>query len=122
MTARGAQRAAFILGLASIASVVFVSIGGRYEFVRMQGGGVIVAVAGGLLAVTAAWSGRRLGRGLTVLAGAVFLLAAVVLLVLLGVTGDGGFLAGNGSTVSLWLGLGAGLVALGVRRPAPGIA
>jgi hypothetical protein len=39
-----------------------------------------------------------------------------LLLVLLGLKGNGGFLDGSGSTFSLWLGLGVGLVVL-ARTP-----
>jgi hypothetical protein len=97
------------LGVVSVASALFVFVRGDFDFVRMRSGATVVAVVVGLLAVVAGWLGSRL---LTIAAGAVFLLAAAVLLVLLGLNGNGGLLDGSGSTVSLWLGLGVGLVAL----------
>jgi hypothetical protein len=56
-------------------------------------------------------------RALMLAAGAGFLLAAAAQLVMLS-AGSSGFLGGNASTFSLWLALGAGLIALGmVPRP-----
>ncbi|HXD25573.1 MAG TPA: hypothetical protein VN609_06550, partial [Propionibacteriaceae bacterium] len=64
----------------------------------------------GLLAVVAGWLDER---ALMLGAGAGFLIAAAVQLVLLA-GGRSGFLGGNASTFSLWLGLGVGLVAVGL--------
>jgi hypothetical protein len=112
MTGRSpVDRAALALGAVSVASAVFVFVTGDFEFVRIHGGAIVVALGVGLFAVAAGWLGNRL---LALAAGAAFLLCAAVLLVLLGVNGNGGFLDGSASTVSLWLGLGVGLVALGV--------
>lgn len=117
MTGRSAvDRAVVVLGAASVLSVVFVFAGGTFEFVRIRGGGVGVAVVLGLLACAAGWLGNRV---LTVAAGGGFLLAALVLLVLLGRQGNGGFLDGSASTFSLWLGLGVGLVVLGITPRDP---
>jgi len=70
----------------------------------------------GLLAIAA---GLLAERTLMLAAGAGFLLAAPVQLVMLS-GGDSGFLGGNASTFSLWLAWGAGLIALGmVPRPEP---
>ena len=111
MNARtGLDRAAIALGLASLASLVFLPLDGDLEFVTMGVGGVIVAVVLGLLAVAA---GALSNRPLTLVAGAGFLLAAGLLLVLLGSRGNGGFLQGSASTFALWLGLGIGLAVLG---------
>lgn len=98
-----------VLGAVSVASAGFLWVRGDFQFVQMRGGGLVVALAFGALAGVAGWLASRV---LTVAAGAGFLLAVVVQLVLLA-GGSGGFLQGNGSTVSLWLGLGTGLVAVG---------
>jgi hypothetical protein len=112
MTGRsGVDRAAVVLGAASVLSVVFAVINGDFEFVRVRGGGIAVAVVLGLLACAAGWFANRM---LALAAGAGFLLAALVLLVLLGMRGNGAFLDGSGATFSLWLGLGVGLVVLGL--------
>jgi hypothetical protein len=110
------DRAAIVLGAASVLSAVFAGASGTFEFVRVRGGGVAVAVVLGLLACAAGWLANRV---LTLAAGAGFLVAAAVLLVLLGSTGNGGFLDGNASTFSLWLGLGVGLVVLGLTPREP---
>ena len=55
------------------------------------------------------------GMDLMLAAGAGFLLAATVQLALLA-GGSSGFVGGNASTFSLWLGLGVGLIAIGVVR------
>jgi hypothetical protein len=112
MTARnGLDRAAVALGAASVFSAVFALVEGDFEFVRVRGGAIAVAVVFGLLACAAGWLGNRV---LVLASGAGFLAAAAVLLVLLGVNGNGGFLDGSGSTFSLWLGLGSGLALLGL--------
>lgn len=107
--ARGSlDRGAAALGWLSVASAAFVLLRGDFEFIRVRGGSVVVAVGLGAVAVAA---GRLASRALMLAAGAGFLAAAAVLLVLLS-QGDGGFLDGNGSTFSFWLGLGAGLLLL----------
>lgn len=114
MTARGAlDRAVLTLGAVSIVSVVFVFVRGDFQFVRMRDGAVAVALVLGLLACAAGWLASR---ALALAAGVGFLVAAAVQLALLA-GGDGGFLGGDASTFSLWLGLGAGLVSVGL---APG--
>ena len=105
------RRATVALGAASLASALFFFVTGRFQFVSFPGAGAAVAVVLGVLAVAAGWFGSRT---LTIVAGAAFLLAAVTLMVLLL---RGGFLIGNGSAFSLWLGLGIGLVVLGVSAP-----
>jgi hypothetical protein len=52
-------------------------------------------------------------RALMLAAGVAFLLAAAFQLTLLA-GGSSGFLGGNASTFSLWLGLGVGLIAIGM--------
>ncbi len=101
-------RATIAIGVASLVSGLFYFVQGKFQFVWLPGVGAAIAVALGLLACVAGWLGNRL---LTLAAGAAFLLAAVVLMVLLV---RGGFLIGNGSAFSLWLGLGVGLVTLGL--------
>jgi hypothetical protein len=102
------------LGAVSLVSVVFVFVRGDFEFVKVRAAGAVVALGLGLLAVAAGWLASRT---VALAAGVGFLIAAVVQLVLLA-GGSGGFLHGNASTFSLWLGLGVGLVALGLApRP-----
>jgi hypothetical protein len=114
MTARDAlDRAALTLGAVSVGSALFVFLRGDFQFVRMRGWGLAVALVLGLLAIAGGWLANR---ALVLAAGVGFLAAAAVLLALLS-QGDGGFLDGNGSTFSLWLGLGAGLLALGLTSP-----
>lgn len=109
MTAREeSDRAALALGIASLLSVLFAFVRGKFEFLQIDGGGIVVALLFGLLACAAGWLANRL---LCLASGVGFLLAALVQLALM-TQGSGGFLKGNGSTFSLWLGLGAGLLAL----------
>jgi hypothetical protein len=104
------DRAAVALGAASLVSALFAFARGDLEFVTVRAGGVVVAVVLGVVAVVAGWLGNRL---LALACGAAFLVAAVVLLALLGARGNGGFLGGSASTFALWLGLGTGLIILG---------
>ncbi|MEP7054061.1 MAG: hypothetical protein ABI912_02290 [Actinomycetota bacterium] len=112
----GLDNAAVVLGAASVLSVVFAFAHGKFEFLRMHGGGIVVAVVLGVLACAAGWLANRM---LALAAGAGFLLAALVLLVLIDQRGNGGFLDGNDSTFSLWLGLGVGLIVLGLTPRDP---
>jgi hypothetical protein len=85
-----------------------------FQLVQIGTVGLVVALVLGLLAIAAGWLAERT---LLIAAGVGFLLAATVQLVLLA-GGGSGFLGGNASTFSLWLGLGAGLIAIGlVPRP-----
>src|SRR6266511_4081849 len=79
---------------------LFATAAGR--FYGLDGVLRAVAAAGG-------WYGRRL---LVAVAGAAYLLAAVAQAALIGRHGD--VLGGDGSTVSFWLGLGVGLLAVGL--------
>jgi thiosulfate dehydrogenase [quinone] large subunit len=110
------DRAVVTLGLVSIVSAAFVFVRGDVEFVQIRSGGVAVALVLGALVCAAGWLANR---WLTVTGGIAFLLAAVLQLVLLAPRGQGGFLGGDGSTFSLWLGLGAGLLALGLAAGRP---
>jgi hypothetical protein len=106
----GINRAAFVLGLGAAACSLFVFVDPiQYRLVRLHGLGVAVLL---VLAVVA-MAGARLGRRpLVAGSGAGFLLAAAVQLVQLG---DGpNWLRGDGSTLSLFLGFGVGLLALGL--------
>ena len=109
------DRAAMVLGGVSIASSVFVFLdGGDFQLVQIRAAGLVVALVLGVLAVVAGWFQEA---ALMLAAGAGFLLAAAVQLVLLA-GGSGGFLGGNASAFSLWLGLGVGLIVIGaVPRP-----
>jgi hypothetical protein len=107
-------RATLTLGSVSVVSALFYFVSGTFQFVWLPGAGAAVAVVLGLLASAAGWLGSRL---LTLVAGGAFLLAAIVLMVLLV---RGGFLIGNGSAFSLWLGLGVGLVVLGLTPATDG--
>jgi hypothetical protein len=104
------DRAALVLGVVSIISAVFVFVHGTFQLVQIGAVGLVVAIVLGLLAVVAGWLDER---ALMFAAGAGFLMAAAVQLVLLA-GGSSGFLGGNPSTFSLWLGLGVGLIAVGL--------
>ncbi|MFI6595921.1 hypothetical protein ACIBHX_06720 [Nonomuraea sp. NPDC050536] len=104
------MKAAMVLGIVSLVSAVLVLVSNaRWQFVSMTWRTAIVAVVLGVLAIVVS----RLGRArLVAVVGLIYLLAALVQLVELGVGAH--WLGGTGSTVSLWLGLGAGLLALGL--------
>jgi hypothetical protein len=111
---RAFDHAAIVLGAVSIMSAAFVFVHGTFQLVQIGTVGLVVAIVLGLLAIAAGWLAERT---LMIAAGVGFLLAATVQLVLLA-GGGSGFLGGNASTFSLWLGLGAGLIAVGlVPRP-----
>lgn len=111
---RKLDRAALVLGVVSIMSVGFILVHGTFQLVQIGAIGLVVSSVLGLLAIAA---GLLAERTLMLAAGAGFLLAAVAQLVMLS-AGSSGFLGGNASTFSLWLALGAGLIALGmVPRP-----
>jgi hypothetical protein len=113
---RKLDRAAIVLGAVSILSAGFILVHGTFQLVQIGAVGLVVGSVFGLLAIAA---GLLAERTLMLAAGASFLLAAAVQLVMLS-GGSSGFLGGNASTFSLWLALGAGLIALGmVPRPEP---
>ncbi|MFC5744445.1 hypothetical protein [Actinomadura rugatobispora] len=109
---RAADRAVVALGATSLASVLFAFTDGYpWEMAAMPGRAVVVAVVLGLAACAAV----AVRTSIPVLVvGAAFLVAAVVVVVeqTLGET----WIEGTGATFSLWLGLGAGLVAAGLAR------
>jgi len=112
MTARSPlDRVAVALGAVSVASAAFVVLRGKFGFVRMGGWAAAVAVALGVLALAAGWTARR---ALMVVAGAGFLAAALVQVVVWAAGSNR--LGGNGSTVSLWLGLSVGLLVAGLAE------
>ena len=104
-----------VLGAVSIISAAFVFVDGTFQLVQIRAAGLVVALVLGLLAVVA---GLLEERALMLAAGVAFLLAAAVQLSLLAWGSSSGFLGGNASTFSLWLGLGVGLIAIGMV-PAP---
>jgi hypothetical protein len=100
--------------MVSILSGGFIFVHGTFQVVQIGAISLVVALVLGLLAMAAGWLAEPTLMAAT---GVGFLLAAGVQIVLLA-GGSGGFLGGNASTFSLWLGLGAGLIAVGlVPRP-----
>lgn len=115
MSAReAADRAAMWLGAAAIASLVFLFPLRELKFLLLPDVAIPVLIGFGLVAVVAGWLRSKL---LTFVAGGGFGLAAVVYLVLQ-TNGDPLVKDSNGSTFSLLLGLGVGLLALALTpRP-----
>jgi hypothetical protein len=112
VTTHPIDRAALILGVGALACSVFALFDAvQYRFVRLAGPGLVVLVVLAALAIAGAQLGRRV---LVAVAGAGFLAAAVLQLVQLG--GDPNWLRGDGSTFSLFLGVGVGLLVLGLAR------
>jgi hypothetical protein len=103
------ERVALTLGAVSVASALLALLRGDFDFVRLRGWGVVVAVGLGAVALAAGWSGWR---ALTMAAGTGFVVAAVAQVVTW--TMSDNLFAGNGSTVSWWLGLGIGLLTAGL--------
>ncbi|WP_199434487.1 Rv1678 family membrane protein [Qaidamihabitans albus] len=106
------DRAVVALGVAALLSTVFaLSPGGHlpYDFLQLRGAGLVVVTAIGILAVA---GGLLRSRIVVLIAGAAFLGAAVVQLLQAG--RDTNWLEGNGSTLSLLLGLGVGLLVTGL--------
>jgi hypothetical protein len=103
------DRAALALGATAVASLAFVVVRGRAHFVQMDAGAVALTVGLAGLAVAAGLTGRSL---LAVVAGAGYVTASVGLVVTW--AADSLVVRGNGSTASLWLGLGLGLLATGL--------
>jgi hypothetical protein len=106
-----------VLGLVSIISAAFLFVHGTFQLVQIGAVGLVVAIVLGLLAIAA---GLLAERTLMIAGGVGFLLAGAAQLALLA-GGSSGFLGGNASTFSLWLGLGAGLIAIG-SAPRPEMA
>lgn len=111
-TRSGADRAAMWLGAVSLVSLLFLVIKRELHFVEIPKSGVPVAIVFGLMALAGGWLANR---AMTVAAGGGFLAAAVLQVVLQSV-GSSYANGSNGSTMGLWLGLGAALVAVGLTR------
>lgn len=108
-TKRSFDRAAAVLGLASIASAVFAWQGlGDFRFITITGPAVAVAFFLGVLALVA---GMLAVRALALLAGLGFAVAA--LLQLIATTTGGDWLGADLSAMSFWLGLAVGLILVG---------
>lgn len=105
------SRATIVLGVISVASFGFLFVRNDFRFVVLTGSVAgVFALALGALAIAA---GLLTNRKLTLLSGVAFLAAATLVLVQL-IVGSQGFLHPNPSVMSLWLGLGAALVAIGL--------
>jgi hypothetical protein len=114
MNARSRDRGAVWLGIVSILSVGFVFIKRELHFVDMPKAGIAVAIVLGLMAIAGGWLASRV---LTAVAGGGFLAAAIIQVVAQ-TAGESLANGSNGSTLGLWLGLGAALLALGLTpRP-----
>lgn len=102
------------LGAASILSVGFVFVKRELHFVDMPKAGIAVAILLGLVAIAGGWLGSR---PLMIVAAGGFGCAAIVQVV---AQTAGASLANgsNGSTLGLWIGLAAGLLALGLTPQA----
>lgn len=104
--------AAVALGVGGVLAVVFAVIkGDPYGMVTLGGAAALVTVVLG----AAASAGGRLGRPVLIVAAGVGYLAAAALQ-LAQVGRDTNWLGGDGSTIALFLGLGAGLLALASAR------
>jgi hypothetical protein len=109
------DRAAVVLGVVSLVGVPVSRAKGTFAFVHLGHHGYLVALVGGLLAVLGGWFALRPVVGVV---GAGYVALAVTQAVLIGRQSDP--FGGDGSTVSFWLGLGVGLLALAATpRAAP---
>lgn len=103
------DRAAVVMGTASIASVVFGIEGlGDFRFVWLSGVSIVVALVLGLLALLA---GALARPALAIMAGIAFVAAAIVQVVSAATGND--WLGADLAATSLWLGLGVGLLVVG---------
>lgn len=108
-------RAALALGGAGIISTVFaLSTSSNNNFVLVQNLGLVVFPVLGLVAILGVVLARRL---FVVLAGAGFAVAASVQLLQFGRSTN--WLDGNGSTFSLLMALGIGLLTVGLTPSSP---
>lgn len=104
------MNAARVLGAASLLSAVFWAVDdGKWQFVKMTGETATVALVLGVLTIAIATWDR-----LVAAAGLLFLLAAAVQFVEL--ARKESWLGGSAATLSVWLGLGVGLLLLGLYR------
>jgi len=108
------DRAAVALGTAGVLLVLMTPLGGDpWELVQVGVGAAVVTALLGALAVV---GGRTARVPLVLAAGGGYLAAALLQLSQFG--RDTNWLGGNGSTVSYFLGLGAGLLAVALARRA----
>ena len=106
---RTLDRTATVLGLASIASLVFIWEGlDEFRFMTITGPAIAVAAVLGALAAAAGLLGIRI---LALAAGLGF--AAAALLQLIATTAGDDWLGADLSAMSFWLGLAIGLVLVG---------
>lgn len=112
---RAPDRFALALGVASVLSAVFVyTHGDPWQLVKMTAQAVPVAIVLGVLAGLSGILGRPAAQ---TAAGGLFVLAALVVLAELAFGWS--LTQGSGSTLSLWLGLGIGLLAAGLTPREP---
>jgi hypothetical protein len=102
------DRASTALGAASVASLAVAQLRERFAILPLHSWSIWIAVVLGLAAIAAGLTRRRWAATAT---GWAFLVAAVVQMAVWA-AGDN-WLGGNGSTASVWLGLGVGLVLVG---------
>ena len=106
---RRLDRAAITLGLASIASLVFIWEGlDEFRFMTLSGPSIAIAAALGVLAVVAGLLGARL---LAMLAGLGF--AAAALLELIATATGADWLGADLSAFAFWTGLAIALLLIG---------
>jgi len=103
------DRAAVALGVVSVIGALVGRPGGTFAFVHLGHHGYLVVLVGGILAGVAGWFGLR---PLVIGLGVAYVVAAVVQALLIGRRSDP--FGGDGSTVSFWLSLGVGLLAVGL--------
>ncbi|HZM80628.1 MAG TPA: hypothetical protein VFC19_33315 [Candidatus Limnocylindrales bacterium] len=100
------------LGAISLGSLLFLVLKRELHFLEMPKAGIAVAIVFGLMALAGGWLASR---AVAAAAGIGFL-AAAVSQVILQTAGSSYANGSNGSTMGLWLGLGAALVAIGLSR------
>jgi hypothetical protein len=106
------NRAALVLSAGAVATGGFVFADPiQYRLVRLTGLGLAVLLVFAGLSMAGALLGRRM---LVAVAGVALLVAAALQLLQLG--SGANWLGGDGSTVSLFLGVGVGLLTLGAIR------
>lgn len=113
------DRAAVALGAGGLLSFVFTFSDGSfrpYDFVQIQGAGLVVILALSAIGLLGGLLGWRV---VVIVAGAGFAVAAVIQLLQAGRSPN--WLAGNGSTLSLLLALALGLLVVGLapRQSSP---
>lgn len=116
MSTRPYDRGAMLLGAASVFSVLFAfATSSNNNFVSVGGFGIIVLLVLGGAALVSGATSNPLGAGV---AGAVFVLIALALFVLIpfgfdSIRSSDSFFYAQASTMSLYTGLGMGLLVVG---------